>query len=63
MTASETISKGMINYASKVPKESIVEVKAKVTVPEKPVETCSQKAELMVQEFWVVNKSAPMLPF
>ena len=53
----------MITFASKVPKESIIEIKATVTVPEKPVETCSQKAELIVQEFWVVNKSAPMLPF
>jgi aspartyl-tRNA synthetase len=53
----------MVNYASKVPRESIIEVKAKVTVPEKPVETCSQKVELQIQEFWVVNKSAPILPF
>ena len=63
LQTSETISKGMISFASKVPKESIVELKATVTVPEKPVETCTQKTELVVKEFWVVNKSAPMLPF
>jgi hypothetical protein len=36
----------MVNFAGKVPKESIIEIKAKVIVPEKPVETCSQKVEL-----------------
>lgn len=57
------ISKGMVNYASKVPKESIVEVKAKVSVPPAPVEFCTQKVDLIIQEFWVENKSAPILPF
>ena len=27
------VSKGMINFAKKVPKESIIEIKAKVTLP------------------------------
>mmetsp|Transcript_34682 Transcript_34682/g.53156 ORF Transcript_34682/g.53156 Transcript_34682/m.53156 type:complete len:647 (-) Transcript_34682:292-2232(-) len=59
----EVISKGMVNYASKIPKESIVEIKGKVTVPENPIETCTQKVEIQVQEFWVIDKSAPILPF
>ena len=42
---------------------SSFEVKAKVTIPEKAVETCSQKVELQIEEFWVINKSAPILPF
>jgi len=37
----EKISKHMVNWCSKVPKESIIEVKATVTVPEKAVEGCS----------------------
>lgn len=49
LEADETISKGMVNFAGKVPKESIVEVVAKVIVPEKPVTTCSQKVELSVK--------------
>jgi len=53
----------MVSYASKVPRESIIELKATVAVPKVPVETCTQKIELLVQEFWVINKSAPMLPF
>jgi len=59
----DTISKGMVQYSSKVPRESIIEIKGKVIVPEVPVETCSQKVEIQVQEFWVINKSAPILPF
>jgi hypothetical protein len=31
----------MAEYAKRIPKESIIEVKAKVTVPEKPIEGCS----------------------
>mmetsp|Transcript_4373 Transcript_4373/g.7391 ORF Transcript_4373/g.7391 Transcript_4373/m.7391 type:complete len:417 (-) Transcript_4373:104-1354(-) len=53
----------MVQYSSKVPRESIIEIKGKVIVPEVPVETCSQKVEIQVQEFWVINKSAPILPF
>jgi hypothetical protein len=41
ISVSETISKGMVNFANKVPRESIVEVLATVTVPEKPIEKCS----------------------
>lgn len=63
LKAEDKISKGMVTYASKVPKESIIEVKAKVVKSEQPVETCSQKVELEIIEFWVINKSAPMLPF
>jgi len=43
----DDISKGMVTYASKIPKESIVEVKAKVLKTEKDIESCSQsKVEL-----------------
>lgn len=63
LAADETISKGMVNFVSKVPRESIIEVKAKVIVPDEPIETCTQKVELQILEFWIVNKSAPILPF
>lgn len=46
---SDLISKGMVTYAGKVPKESIIEVVATVTVPDSPVATCSQKVELAVK--------------
>ena len=54
----------MVTYSGKIPKESIVEVKAKVVKAEKEVESCTQsKVELQVQEIWTVDKSSPMLPF
>ena len=59
----ETISKGMVTFASKIPRESIIEIVAKVTVPENPIEGCSQQVELQVQEIWCINKSVPVLPF
>ena len=38
----DNISKGMVTFASKIPRESIIELVAKVTVPENPIEGCSQ---------------------
>lgn len=63
LSVSETVSKGMVTYAQKIPKESIVEVIANVTKPSDPIEGCSQQVELQVIEFWGVNKSVPSLPF
>jgi aspartyl-tRNA synthetase len=57
------ISTGMAEYARRIPKESIIEVKAKVVVPEQAVKGCSQKVELHINEIWTINKSAPILPF
>lgn len=59
----ESVSKGMVDYASKLPKESIIEALATVIKPNGPIEGCSQQVELQVVEFWGVNKSVPMLPF
>jgi len=60
---SDTVSPGMVEYSYKLPKESIVEVKAAVSKPEKALAGCSQQVELAAVEFWGLNKSAPMLPF
>lgn len=57
------VSKGMVTYATKIPKESIIDLVATVVVPEKEIEGCSQQVELQVHEIWTVNKSVPMLPF
>jgi len=38
----DTISKGMVTYSSKIPKESIIEIVADVMVPEQAVAGCSQ---------------------
>jgi len=63
LSVSDTVSQGMAEYARRIPKESIIEIKAKVGVPENPIQGCSQKVELHVLEIFTVNKSAPILPF
>lgn len=57
------VSPGMAEYARRIPKESIIEIKAKVVIPEKPIQSCSQNVELQITEIWTINKSAPILPF
>lgn len=42
----EKISKGMVTYASKIPRESIVEVVAKAIKPGKPIDGCSVQMDL-----------------
>ena len=51
----DKISKGMVQYTSKIPKESIVEVIAEVTKPSAHIDGCSQQVELQVVEFWCVK--------
>jgi hypothetical protein len=41
MFVSEELSKGMIEFARKIPKESIIDVKALVVVPKDPIEGTS----------------------
>lgn len=37
-----SVSKGMVKYAAAIPRESIVDLEGEVTLPEKPIEACSQ---------------------
>ena len=37
-----TVSKGMVKYASQIPRESIVDVEGTVAIPQNAVESCSQ---------------------
>merc|ERR1712223_1852499 len=60
---SEEISKHMVKFASRISKESIVDVQA--TVKESPItiEACTQnKVELSVKQLWVTSESEPQLP-
>ena len=63
LAVGEGISKGMVTFASKIPSESIIEIVAQVSVPDRPIEGCSQQVELQVKEIWCCNKSVPILPF
>ncbi|PNW82442.1 hypothetical protein CHLRE_06g279150v5 [Chlamydomonas reinhardtii] len=58
-----TVSKGMVKYATQIPKESIVDVEGIVKVPEKSIDGCSQKdVELQVTGIRAVSRAA-VLPF
>lgn len=58
-----TVSKGMVKYATNIPKESIVDIAGEVVIPEAPVDSCSQSAvEIKVEEVRCVSRAGP-LPF
>ena len=46
LAVGEGISKGMVTFASKLPSESIIELVAQVSVPDRPIDGCSQQVEL-----------------
>ena len=61
---SNSISPAMIKYIAGLPVESIVDVEGTVTVPEQPVDSCTQKmVELQILTFRCVTKSIQAMPF
>ncbi|KAL4421624.1 hypothetical protein ABPG75_010915 [Micractinium tetrahymenae] len=59
----ESVSKGMVKYATALPRESIVDVEGSLKVPAEPIVGCSQsKVELHVTGIKCVSRAAP-LPF
>ena len=61
----DTVSKGMVKYASNLAKESIVDVTGKVYVPKEPVQGCSQSQasslSLQTAAAWVYPTAADPL--
>ena len=61
---SKEIPNEMIKYISGLPLESVVDMKGKVTVPEHPIESATQKmVELSIESFHCVSKAKMALPF
>lgn len=59
----KTVSKGMIKYVTSLEKETIVDVVGRVSAPEVPVESCTQKAvEVQVRTVHAVSRSLARLP-
>ena len=58
----ETTTKEMIKYMAGVPSESIVDIVGVVEKPEKEIESCTQKVEIKISKFFVVNRSTNQLP-
>ncbi|KAK1936003.1 putative aspartyl-tRNA synthetase [Babesia divergens] len=59
----EMISKDMVKWATALSMESIVDVLAKVVVPEVPVASTTAKCELQVHKIFCISKANPTLPF
>jgi len=59
----DKISKQMVAFAAGIPKESIVDVEATVSVVKDKIESTTQSSvELSVQKLFVVSQSVPNLP-
>lgn len=58
----ETVSRGMVSYASKIPRESVVDISGIVVDPGKPIEGCSQQVEVHARSVHCVSRSKQMLP-
>jgi len=59
----EKVSKEMVKYAGAIGAESIIDVRASVTIPPEPIQACTQKMlELQIREIHVMSKSDD-LPF
>ena len=60
---SDKVSKQMIKFISKIPNESIVDIKAVVKKVDAKIEGCSQKdVELQIEEVYTVSVAEPKLP-
>uniref|UniRef100_A0A7S4AUM4 aspartate--tRNA ligase n=1 Tax=Pseudo-nitzschia australis TaxID=44445 RepID=A0A7S4AUM4_9STRA len=58
------IGPAMVKYIAGLPIESIVDVEGTVTVPDQPVDSCTQKmVELQISSFKCVTKSLQTMPF
>lgn len=52
----------MLKYMGGTPTESIVDITGTVEKPEKPIESCTQKVEIKIEKFFVVNRATDRLP-
>lgn len=58
-----TVSKQMVKFSGSVPRESIVDIKAKVVLVESKIESCTeQNLELHVEEIHLVSAAKAQLP-
>jgi aspartyl-tRNA synthetase len=61
---SETIGKDFMKFLEGIPKESVLDVKGQVVVPDNPVESCSiADIEIAVESVIVINRTIDDLPF
>merc|ERR1711935_278915 len=60
---SDTITKELVKYINKIPRESLIDVYGKVTKPDEEIKSCSQsQVEIQVTRVHVVSRSETVLP-
>ena len=53
----------LVAYAAAIPRESVVDIYGEISVPEAPIESCTQQqVELQVEKLFCVSRSTPELP-
>lgn len=58
----ENVSVGMIKFLKNLPRETVVDVYAKVTVPKEDILSCSvSKNELVINKIYAVSRAAPLV--
>ncbi|TPX36166.1 hypothetical protein SmJEL517_g01658 [Synchytrium microbalum] len=59
-----SVSKAMLRFALSIPSESLVLIRAKVTVPPDPIKSCTVRdVELKLVSIHTISESVPRLPF
>lgn len=54
----------MVKYIANLPDEAVVDMKGKITVPDQPIESATQKmVEIQISSFHCVNKPSAAMPF
>eukprot|EP00816_Leptocylindrus_hargravesii_P001914 CAMPEP_0196811848 /NCGR_PEP_ID=MMETSP1362-20130617/20090_1 /TAXON_ID=163516 /ORGANISM="Leptocylindrus danicus, Strain CCMP1856" /LENGTH=608 /DNA_ID=CAMNT_0042187237 /DNA_START=17 /DNA_END=1843 /DNA_ORIENTATION=- len=61
---SKDVPAAMVKYIANLPSEAVVDMKGKVTVPDQPIESATQKmVEIQISSFHCVNKPSAAMPF
>ncbi|GER32714.1 aspartate--tRNA ligase [Striga asiatica] len=60
--AQDVVSPQMVKFATRLSRESIIDVEGIVSVPENPISGTTQQVEIQVRKLYCVNKAIPTLP-
>ncbi|XP_071718392.1 aspartate--tRNA ligase 1, cytoplasmic-like [Rutidosis leptorrhynchoides] len=63
IVAPDLVSAEMVKFATRIPKDSLIEIEGIVTVPPNVIKDASQQVEIQVRKIYCVNRAANVLPF
>lgn len=62
MFVDEEITKDMVEYTKKIPRESVIDVHGIVVNPTKPIKSCTQQVEVHARSITCISRATQMLP-